>query len=508
MSAPMLELEGISKRYGGVHALDDVGFDLQSGEVHALMGENGAGKSTLMKILAGNVERDEGLIRIDGKDVEVGTPSAARAHGIAIIHQELNTLPFMTVAENLALGEEPKTRFGMLDRRRMRETAREKLDLIGARIDPDQPLGSLSVGMQQMVEIARAVGEDARVLVLDEPTAALSRRESEQLYGLIGQMRERGVGLIYISHRMEEVWRLADRITVLRDGRYIGTGTASELSESEVVSMMVGRNIADLYSHESRDAGAALLEVRGLEGNGIGPVNLTVRSGEVVCMAGLIGAGRTELARLIFGADHRAGGEVLVDGKPSAPQDPAAAIADGIGMVPEDRKDMGLFLEHNVKDNIAISSLNRLSRGGILRRGQIREAVREKMRRLHLRENAIDLPVEALSGGNQQKAAVARWLLRDSRVLILDEPTRGVDIGAKREIYDLIDELARAGKAILVISSDLPEAIGIGDRLLVMRDGRIVQEMPSADATEEIVMTHATGARIEKDASAPKGATT
>lgn len=508
MSAPMLELEGISKRYGGVHALDDVGFDLQPGEVHALMGENGAGKSTLMKILAGNVAQDAGHIRIDGEEVEIGSPSAASSHGVAIIHQELNMLPFMTVAENLALGGEPKTRFGMLDRRRMREAAREKLDLIGARIDPDQQLGTLSVGMQQMVEIARAVGEEARVLVLDEPTAALSRRESEQLYNLIAQMRARGVGLIYISHRMEEVWRLADRITVLRDGRYVGTGRASELSEGDVVAMMVGRDIEDLYSHRAREPGPVMLEVKSLEGDGIGPVDLTVRTGEVVCVAGLIGAGRTEMARLIFGADRRAAGKILIGGKASTPQDPANAISDGIGMVPEDRKDLGLFLEHDVKDNIAISSLSQLSRGGVLRRRQIRDAVREKMRRLHLRQSAIDLPVEALSGGNQQKVAVARWLLRDSRVLILDEPTRGVDIGAKREIYDLIDELARAGKAILVISSDLPEAIGIGDRLLVMRDGCIVHEMLSTDATEEAVMMHATGARADEAARAPKGALT
>ncbi len=494
MAPPLLQLDGVTKRYGATLALNDVSFELRAGEVHALMGENGAGKSTLMKILAGNVPADAGRILIDDAPASIASPADAARNGIAIIHQELNTVPFMSVAENLALGSEPRGRFGGLDRRRMRREAEEKLGRINAEIDPDRPLGELSVGMQQMVEIARAVSEDARILVLDEPTAALSRRESEQLYALIEQMRGEGVGLIYISHRMEEVWRLSDRISVLRDGTYVGTGAASELDEGEVVSMMVGRNIEDLYHHVSRTPSAPLLEVRGLAGNGVGPVDLVLHRGEVVCMAGLIGSGRSETARMIFGADPRSAGEVHIDGRPSVPRDPAAAIRDGIGMVPENRKEEGLFLEHSVLDNIAITSLERLSVAGHVRRGSRRREVLEKMEQLRLRANAIDLPVEALSGGNQQKAAVARWLMRDSEVLIFDEPTRGVDIGAKREIYDLIDELARAGKAILVISSDLPEAIGIGDRLLVMRNGRIVHEMPSREATEEIVMMHATGA--------------
>ncbi|MCG5480945.1 sugar ABC transporter ATP-binding protein [Sinorhizobium alkalisoli] len=506
MTAPLLQLDRVSKRYGGTLALNDVSLDLFAGEVHALMGENGAGKSTLMKILAGNVPADTGRILIDGQDVEVRTPADASSNGIAIIHQELNTVPYMTVAENLALGKEPKGRFGILDRRKMLSDARDKLARIHADIDPTRELGSLSVGMQQMVEIARAVSENARILVLDEPTAALSRQESQELYVLIEKMRREGVGLIYISHRMEEVWRLADRISVLRDGAHIGTGDARELTEAEVVSMMVGRNIEDLYHHELRTPGAQLLEVRGLAGNGVGPVDLTVHAGEVVCMAGLIGSGRTETARMIFGADQRNAGEVLIAGRPSRPRDPSDAILDGIGMVPEDRKYEGLFLEHSVLDNIAVSSLDRLSSFGRIRRAERRAEVFERMDQLHLRRNAIDLAVDALSGGNQQKVAVARWLMRDCEVLIFDEPTRGVDIGAKREIYDLIDRLARSGKAILVISSDLPEAIGIGDRLLVMRNGRIVHQMPSREATEEIVMLHATGA-IKYDATAEEEVT-
>jgi ribose transport system ATP-binding protein len=494
MTAPLLKLEKITKRYGGTLALDGVSLDLRAGEVHALMGENGAGKSTLMKVLAGNVAADAGRILIDGKEVDIRSPAEASANGIAIIHQELNTVPYMSVAENLALGKEPRGRFGMLDRKRMLREAREKLARIHADVDPTRPLGSLSVGMQQMVEIARAVSENARILVLDEPTAALSRRESQELYALIDHMRGVGVGLVYISHRMEEVWQLADRISVLRDGSHVGTGPASELTEAKVVSMMVGRDIEDLYHHEPRTPGAPVLEIEGLEGNGVGPVDLTVGAGEVVCMAGLIGSGRTEMARMIFGADRRAAGVVRISGKVSAPGDPSAAIADGIGMVPENRKEEGLFLEHSVLDNIAISSLDRLSTMGRIHRTARRKEVLDRMAALHLRQNAVDLPVEALSGGNQQKAAVARWLMRDCDLLIFDEPTRGVDIGAKREIYDLIDGLAREGKAILVISSDLPEAIGIGDRLLVMRAGHIVHEMPSQQATEETVMLHATGA--------------
>ncbi len=490
---PLLAVEDVSRRFGATLALNKVRFDLRAGEVHALMGENGAGKSTLMKILAGNIQRDAGRILIDGREVEIRSPIEASANGIAIIHQELNTVRDMTVAENLALGREPRTRLGMLDRRRMDEQARQKLARIHSTIDPRRPLGSLSVGMQQMVEIARAVSENARILVLDEPTAALSRAEAQELYRIIGQMRLAGVGLIYISHRMEEVWQLANRVTVFRDGGYVGTGTLAEISPPDVVRMMVGRQVADLYQHDKREPGAIVLEVEGLEGIAVGPVDLSVRAGEVVCMAGLIGSGRTEVGRLLFGADPRTAGSVRIEGRPSRPADPFEAIADGIGMVPENRKEQGLFLDHSVEDNIAISSLDRFVAAGVVDRTARRNAVLAQMKQLGLRLNALSLPVKALSGGNQQKAALARWLLRDSRVLILDEPTRGVDIGAKREIYEEIDRLARAGKAILVISSDLPEAIGISDRLLVMRQGRIVAELVSEKTSEEEVMLHATG---------------
>ncbi|MDA3628209.1 sugar ABC transporter ATP-binding protein [Saccharopolyspora sp. WRP15-2] len=501
---PLLQIEGVTKRYGPTLALDCVDFDLRAGEVHALMGENGAGKSTLMKILAGNVGRDSGRILLNGEQIELRSPGDAAAHGIAIIHQELNTVATMTVAENLALGREPRTRLGVLDRHAMLASAEEKLARIGADIDPRRRLGELSVGLQQMVEIARAVAEDAAILVLDEPTAALSRAEAEQLYRLIGEMRDRGVGLIYISHRMEEVWRLADRVTVFRDGTHIGTRAKSDIDPPEVVRMMVGRTLDDLYHRDRHPIGEPVLDVRELtDGNGIGPVNFQVRAGEVVCLAGLIGAGRTEVARLLFGADRARGGDVRVSGRSVAARRPAEAIAAGIAMVPESRKEQALFLDHAVETNIAISSLGDFHRAGVLQRGRIRRAVEDQMQRLHLRQNALRLPVRALSGGNQQKAALARWLMRQAEVLILDEPTRGVDIGAKSEIYEVINELAGAGKAVLVISSDLPEVLGISDRILVMRGGRIVHELAADDASEESIMLHATGTARQVTGEAP-----
>jgi ribose transport system ATP-binding protein len=460
------------------------------------MGENGAGKSTLMKILAGNEQRDSGRILLDGNEIEIRSPSDATAHGIAIIHQELNTVPSMTVAENLALGREPRTRYGALDRRVMVQSAREKLARIGADIDPRRELGELSVGMQQMVEIARAVSEDCRILVLDEPTAALSRAEAQLLYEIIEERRRAGVGLVYISHRMEEVWQLADRVTVFRDGTHVGTREMGEISPPEVVQMMVGRTLEALYHHERDLPGEVVLDVQGLAGNGVGPVDFQVRAGEVVALAGLIGAGRTELTRLIFGADTRMAGTVAVHGKTVNPRSPRQAIAAGIAMVPESRKEQALFLDHTVEDNVSISSLDRHVTAGVLNRGTICIGVKAQMERLRLRLNALRLPVRALSGGNQQKAVLARWLMRESDVLILDEPTRGVDVGAKSEIYEVINELAGRGKAILVVSSDLPEAIGISDRLLVMRAGRIACELTSRTVSEEDVMSHATGTAI------------
>jgi ribose transport system ATP-binding protein len=496
VTTPLLRMTGVSKAFSGVPALLDVSLDLFPGEVHALVGENGAGKSTLMKILAGVYTPDAGGIELDGAPVVVHNPRDSQARGVAIIHQELNTVPYLTVAENLALGAEPG-RAGLLDRRTMRAQAVEKLTRIGARVPPDLPMGRLSVGVQQMVEIARAVSNDARILVLDEPTAALSQGETERLFELVEQMRAEGMGLVYITHRMEEVWRLADRITVLRDGRWVSTDARDDVTPGQVVTRMVGRDIAKVYVNEGRSAGKPVLSVENLEGfiegRRVGPVSLIVREGEIVALVGLIGAGRSEIVRMIFGADRRTGGTVRLDGEPAEITGPGDAIASGLGLVPENRKEQALFLDLSVRDNTVMSSLDELSRGGVLRRARIRDVVREQVDRLRVRMSSPRQEVRGLSGGNQQKVVLARWLLRNPRVLVLDEPTRGVDVGAKQEIYRIINDLALRGVAVLLVSSDLPEALGISDRLLVVRQGRIVAELDGAEATEEEVMLHATG---------------
>jgi ribose transport system ATP-binding protein len=489
----LVAMEGVTKSFGGAPALRGVDFDLRAGEVHALMGENGAGKSTLMKVLAGVQAPDAGTIRIDGRPVTVSSPIEAAALGIAIIHQELNTVPDMTVAENLALGAEPRRRWGGLDRRGVLRDATDKLARVRADIDPRLPMRRLSVGRQQMVEIARALAEEARILVLDEPTAALSDREARQLFGLIDEMRAAGMGLVYISHRMEEVWQLADRVTVFRDGRSVGTSEKADITPERVVTQMIGRNVEELYVHDDRRPGEVVLRVEGLtDGAGIGPVDLQLRAGEVVGMVGLIGAGRTEIARMIYGADRARGGTVELDGKLLDNHSPATSVRDGIGLLPESRKEQALFPLMSIRDNLVVAALGRLSRLGVLRRRAIGDAARRQMDALRIR-TAPSQDVGHLSGGNQQKVVLGRWLTVGPRVLILDEPTRGVDIGAKYEIYRIINEQVGRGVAVLVVSSDLPEALGISDRVLVVRGGRIVAELDRSEATEEAVMLHATG---------------
>lgn len=493
---PLLEVRDLSKSFGATQALSSVNFELRRGEVHALMGENGAGKSTLMKIISGNYAPDSGAIFLNGEALNFSSSREAMNAGIGIIHQELNTFPDMTVADNLAIGNEPGA-FGLLDRRQSLREAQEKLSRVGATVDPRMKIGQLSVGMQQLVEIARAVAEDAKILVLDEPTAALSVSESEQLFALVREMREAGMGLIYISHRMEEVWELADRVTVFRDGCYVGTRDmkgGGGTNPSEIVKMMVGREVNDLYARTERTIGDVRVRVRELaDSGGIGPVSFDIRAGEIVTLVGLIGAGRSEVGRLITGADKRSSGEITIDDEAVNIATPQEAIANGIGMLPESRKDQALFLEMSVSDNTVISTLDEYSRGGVLNFSQIKQIVGEKIRTLNVRVDSHNTLARALSGGNQQKLVLARLLLENPRLMILDEPTRGVDIGAKSEIYKIIFDAAQSGAAILVISSDLPEALGISDRLLVMRQGQIVADIPRDQATEELVMEHATG---------------
>lgn len=493
MTQPLLRVTGVSKRFGGARALDDVQLELHAGEVHALMGENGAGKSTLMKILSGVYTPDAGVIEINGEQVTIQSPRDALAHGIAIIHQELNTVPDMTVAENLALGHEP-SRGGILNRGEMRRAAREKLDRIGAKVPLDLPIRRLSVGMQQMVEIARAVAEDAKILILDEPTASLSQAEADRLFTLIEDMRSRGMALAYISHRMEEVWKLSDRITVLRDGKWISTTVRGDITPEQVVNRMVGRDVENLYVHEDRKVGEVVLSVRGLSNDrDIGPVDFDVRAGEIVGLVGLVGAGRTEIARMVFGADRARSGTISVDGREVTIRKPADAVRARIGLVPESRKEQALFLDMSIRDNATMSSFKRFSVAGVLRARRLGRAVTERIDSLRIRSTSMNQLVSALSGGNQQKVVLSRWLMVKPKVLILDEPTRGVDIGAKQEIYRIINDLLSQGVAILMVSSDLPEALGISDRVIAVRDGRLVKEFSRAEATEQSVMMHAMG---------------
>lgn len=497
LEVPLLTLSGISKSFAGTAVLSEILFDVCPGEVHAVMGENGAGKSTLMKILAGIHLPDTGTISVNGQEVKFLSPSDALHRGIAIIHQELNVVPEMTIADNLALGNEPRTKLGSLDRRKIEAQAREKLAIVNSDLDPLRLMGSLSIGMQQVVEIARAVAQDSRILILDEPTAALSTAESSQLFELIRKMRADGMGLIYISHRMQEVWELADRITVLRDGRLVSTSERSDTNQHNVVNDMIGRELGGLYLREERKAASGGLLVSGIgDRKRIGPVTFEVKSGEVVGVFGLVGAGRSEIARLIFGADPIRSGSVSVDGIQAIITDPSSAIAAGIGLLSEDRKGQGLLLNRDVLDNVALPSLARFQRLGVLQFGRMGRAVRVVSDRLKIRASSAAQMVSELSGGNQQKVLIARWLEARPRVLIMDEPTRGVDIGSKGQIYRTINELASEGMAVLMISSDITEVLGISDRILVVRDGLIAGECEGADATEESLMLLATG--IEK----------
>lgn len=490
----LVQMQGISKSFSVTKALSNVNFELKAGEVHALMGENGAGKSTLMKILAGVHTPDEGKILVRGKEVRVEDPSAAKKLGIALIHQELSIVPNMTVAENLALGNESRTKWGTLDRKRIHDEALEKIARVRAPIDPSELMGNLSLGTQQILEIARAISMNAQILILDEPTAALSSFESKLLFELIAEISSAGAGLIYISHRMEEVWNLADRVTVFRDGQLVATSKKNELTPDQVIKQMIGRDVKDLYVRNNRILGDVVLKVENLgDGVNIGPINLEVRAGEVLGLYGLIGAGRTEITRLIFGADKIATGSIHISGNLVNFKSPRDAIVEGIAFVPEDRKIQGLFALMTLSDNIIIASLARFVRLGFLALRNIAKAVDTQFTNLSIRASSIEQIVGELSGGNQQKVLLARGLQTNPKVLILDEPTRGVDIGSKNEIYRIIDSLTKEGTAVLMVSSDLPEVLGMSDRILVIRDGVVVKELLVAEANEENVLLFSSG---------------
>ena len=505
---PVLEMKDVSKTFGSVKALTNVQLSLYPGEVHALMGENGAGKSTLMKILSGAYRPDPGAeIRIDGKPVQIAGPICARAAGISIIYQELALSPNLTVAENIFLGRE-LSRGGVLRRSEMEASVAPVLRRLGASFAPSSIVQTLTVANQQLVEIARALHADSRILIMDEPTTTLSERETEGLFSMIRQLRDEGLAIVYISHRMNEVYELADRVSVLRDGAYAGTLDRADASPDAIVKRMVGRELSSLYTKSGNGAAPdadVVLQVSGLsDGRRVRNCSLELRAGEVVGLAGLVGSGRSELAQAIFGARPRSAGEMLLGGKPFAPQAPQDAIAARVAYLTEDRRGNGLFLDMSCEENINTGVLRNDARWGmVLNRNRARQRADESIRQLSVRVPNASFPVGGLSGGNQQKVLLSRWLQIRPRVLILDEPTRGVDIGAKSEIYRIIDALARDGVAVLVISSELPEVIGVSDRILVMHEGRISGEVGGTTGiapTQENIMAFASGIGLSKAA--------
>ncbi|GAB3297172.1 sugar ABC transporter ATP-binding protein [Parasphingorhabdus pacifica] len=483
-----LQLTDITKSFPGVRALDSVDFDLHGGEVHVLLGENGAGKSTLIKIMAGVHEPDSGRISLDGTPTRLSSPEQAEHAGIATIHQELALVPQLTVAENIHLGRPPR-RFGVLDRKRMRGQARELVERTGLDLDIDATVGDLGVAQRQLVEITKALSLDARFLIMDEPTAVLSGTEVDQLFGLVRELTAQGVGVVFISHLLDEVAAIGDRVTVLRDGTKAGEVPA-ETATDELVRLMVGRSLDQQYPARDSTAGETRLEVRGLHLDGVlDDINLTARAGEVVGIGGLVGAGRTELVRAIFGADRYDRGEVRVSGRRIAPGDIAAARAAGLALVPEDRAGQGLVLAASVEENLGLATLADRTRAGMVDLADQRSRAEDSVRQLRIRVRDLDQQVATLSGGNQQKIVIGKWLLSRPGVLILDEPTRGIDVGARAEIYELINELTDAGTAVLVVSSDLPELLGLSDRVVVMADGQLRGELDGAEATQERIMS-------------------
>jgi rhamnose transport system ATP-binding protein len=486
-----IELRGVSKSFGGIRVVTSVSFDMRPGEVHALMGENGAGKSTLIKIMAGLHQADEGEIRVNGEVVKFATPRDAHAAGIATVHQELLLFPELTVAENIFVGQTPKTGLGTIDWTTMRRRSRELLDsLDSGDLDIDRKVGTLSVGNRQRIEIARALAQDARVLIMDEPTAALGEADVRRLMDIVRNLKSRGVAIVYVSHRMPEIFALADRVTVLRDGAHVATKPISEVDETQLVSMMVGRSIDRLYPPKQGKTGDIILELRNIaHRNVVRDISLQLHRGEILGLAGLVGSGRTETALTIFGITPATAGAILIDGRSLAINSPEQARDLGIAYIPEDRGQQGLIRSQTIKENVSLAILKKLTRGFLMDTSRILAEARNAIEKFGIRARGPDQLVRQLSGGNQQKVVLGKWLASNPRILIMDEPTRGIDVGAKAEIHILMRKLAGEGMAILMISSELPEVLGMSDRVLVMNGGRIVAEFEKQHATAEAVGT-------------------
>jgi ribose transport system ATP-binding protein len=492
--APLLQMNSIRKQYPGVLALDNVSFTLQAGEVHCLLGENGAGKSTLMKILSGALSRDGGEISIEGGIVELKTPSDAQNLGIGIIHQELTLVPELSVAENILLGNEPtKKGTPFLDFGEMQARARTALGQLGEEMDTRLPVGNLPIAQRQLVEIAKSLSRKIRILAMDEPSAALTEGELRNLFVVIRRLKSEGVGIIYISHRLEEIFEIGDRVTILRDGKWIHTCRIAEIDRSGLIRHMVGRELENEFPRVNLTQGAEILRVEHLNAGLLRDVSLSVHRGEVLGLAGLVGAGRTELARVIFGADPVASGTLTLDGTRIQPGSPREAIDLGIGLLTEDRNRFGLIMQMSIRENITLSNLRAVAGKLFVERRQEKKVAQQYTDELRIKTPGIDQDVEALSGGNRQKVVLARWLFTQSRLLIFDEPTVGIDVGVKFEIYNLINSLALKGIGVVVISSDLPELLGLCTRVVVMHEGTVAGILEKADATQERIMTLATG---------------
>ncbi|AKI93760.1 ribose ABC transporter ATP-binding protein RbsA [Bacillus subtilis] len=491
-----IEMKDIHKAFGKNQVLSGVSFQLVPGEVHALMGENGAGKSTLMNILTGLHKADKGQISINGNEAYFSNPKEAEQHGIAFIHQELNIWPEMTVLENLFIGKEISSKLGVLQTRKMKALAKEQFDKLSVSLSLDQEAGECSVGQQQMIEIAKALMTNAEVIIMDEPTAALTEREISKLFEVITALKKNGVSIVYISHRMEEIFAICDRITIMRDGKTVDTTNISETDFDEVVKKMVGRELTERYPKRTPSLGDKVFEVKNASVKGsFEDVSFYVRSGEIVGVSGLMGAGRTEMMRALFGVDRLDTGEIWIAGKKTAIKNPQEAVKKGLGFITENRKDEGLLLDTSIRENIALPNLSSFSPKGLIDHKREAEFVDLLIKRLTIKTASPETHARHLSGGNQQKVVIAKWIGIGPKVLILDEPTRGVDVGAKREIYTLMNELTERGVAIIMVSSELPEILGMSDRIIVVHEGRISGEIHAREATQERIMTLATGGR-------------